>query len=128
MWVAAAITPTGICGRLLQAAIDSQWQPVVSPLLLAELDEVLTRDKFRRWLSEDDAHQFVADLKVIADEVEDPTAAPTERSADPDDDFLIALAELAQVEALISGDPHLLDLDLDPPVVTPAAFLHRLQG
>ena len=47
--VAAAITPRGICGRLLEAAIDGRWQLVTSPMLLAELEEVLSRDKFRRW-------------------------------------------------------------------------------
>jgi len=28
-----------MCGQLLQAAIDDQWKAVVSPLLLAELDD-----------------------------------------------------------------------------------------
>lgn len=127
MWVAAAITPGGVCGQLLQAAIGGRWQPVVSPLLLAELDEVLARPKFRRWLGADESQQFVADLKVLADEVDDPGTQPTERSVDPDDDFVVALAEVAHAEALVSGDPHLLDLDLDPQVVTPAAFLEWLR-
>jgi predicted nucleic acid-binding protein len=41
--VAAAITPRGICGRLLEAGIDRRWQLVASPMLLilAELEEVL---------------------------------------------------------------------------------------
>lgn len=128
VWVAAAITPSGVCGRILQAAIGGRWQPVVSPLLLAELDEVLARPKFRRWLSTDEAQQFVADLKVLADEVDDPGTEPTERSVDPDDDFVVALTEIAQAEALVSGDPHLLDLHIDPPVVTPAVFLEWLRA
>ena len=33
--VAAAITPRGLCGRLLEAAIDGRWQLVTSPMLLA---------------------------------------------------------------------------------------------
>jgi predicted nucleic acid-binding protein len=73
--VAAAITPRGFCGRLLEAAIDGRWQLVTSPMLLAllaELEEVLSRDKFRRWLSVDEAAQFVADIKVLADIVSDP--------------------------------------------------------
>jgi len=36
---------------------------------------------------------------------------------------------VADVAALISGDPHLTELvDLDPPVLAPAAFLERLEG
>jgi putative PIN family toxin of toxin-antitoxin system len=126
VWVPAAISPAGVCGRLLQAAIDGRWRAIVSPLLLAELDEVLARPKFRRWLTVDEAHQFVADLRVIADEVDDPTEEPVQRSADPDDDYLVALAGITHADALISGDPHLIHLDLDPPVTTPSAFLHRL--
>lgn len=65
--VAAAITPRGLCGRLLDAAIEGRWEPVVSPQLLAEFQSVLTRDKFRRWLSEDEASRFVADVAVLAE-------------------------------------------------------------
>lgn len=65
--VAAAITPHGLCGRLLAAAIEGRWQLVASPQLLAELATVLAREKFRRWLSEDEAARFVADVSVLAD-------------------------------------------------------------
>lgn len=43
-------TPTGLCGRILDAAIDGRWQMVASPQLMAELDTVFARDKFRRWM------------------------------------------------------------------------------
>src|SRR6266540_4071843 len=69
--VAAAITPRGSCGCLLEAAIDGRWQLVTSPLLVAELEEVLSRDKFRRWLSQGEAAQFVADIGFW------PTWSPT---------------------------------------------------
>lgn len=127
IWVAAAITPHGVCGRLLSAAIEGRWQPVISQLLVEELTVVLSRPKFRRWLTEEEAAQFVADLKVVADEVSDPPASATTVTADPGDEFLVALASTGGVAALVSGDPHLTELiDLDPPVLTPAAFLDRL--
>lgn len=126
--VAAAITPRGVCGRLLEAAIDGRWQLVASPLLMAELDEVLARGKFRRWLSEQEAVQFVADVRVLADVVADPGVSSAPETVDPKDEFLVALARVADVVALVSGDPHLTELvDLDPPVITPAAFMDRLQ-
>lgn len=80
--VAAAITPRGLCGRLLTAAIDGRWTLVVSPLLVAELEEVLGRDKFRRWLSHADAHRFVANVRVLADVAPDPPAACHRATAD----------------------------------------------
>ncbi len=101
---------------------------MVSPQLLAELDTVLARDKFRRWLSEDEANRFVADVSVLADVIPDPPEASTRATADPKDEFLVALARAApDIVALISGNPHLTVLvDLNPPVLTPATFLdHR---
>lgn len=125
--VAAAIAPRGLCGRLLGAAIDGRWQLVTSPVLMAELHEVLLRDKFRRWLSPDEATQFVSDLRVLADMVSDPPVRSTPETVDPKDEFLVALVRVADVVALISGDSHLTALvDLDPPVLTPATFMDRL--
>jgi len=105
--VAAATTPRGGCGRLLDAAIEGRWQLVLSPQLMAELAAVLRRDKFRRWLSVDEANRFVADLRLLADPVPDPPPPASRETADPEDEFLVALARAANAVALISGDPHL---------------------
>lgn len=121
--IAAVITPRGVCGQLLHAAIDGRWQPVVSPQLLAGLREVLARSTFRRWLTLDEARQFVRNVRDLAEGLPDPPPA-ARRSADPDDEYLLALAAVANVTALISGDRHLTELpNLNPPVLTPAAFL-----
>jgi putative PIN family toxin of toxin-antitoxin system len=125
--VAAAISPRGTCGRLLDAALEKRWTLVASPQLIAEFGEVLFREKFRSWLPEDEASRFVADIRTLADVVADPPDAGAAVTADPKDEFLVALAQAADVAALISGDPHLTNLkNLDPPVLTPAAFLHQL--
>lgn len=124
VWVAAAIAPGGVCGHLLALVIEGQWEPVVSPLLLQELADVLARQRFRRWLSVDDASRFVEDLIRIAESFNDPAVVSTLRTRDPNDEFLIVLAVAAHVEALVSGDFDLLDSeDVTVPVVSPAAFL-----
>lgn len=93
-----------------------------------ELSVVLAREKFRRWLTEDEASRFVAGVSAIADVLPDPPAPSRPVTADPKDEFLVALARVADVVALVSGDPHLTDLvNHDPPVLTPAAFLNRLR-
>ena len=127
--VAAAISPRGLCGRLLDAALDDRWQLVASPQLLAELSTVLAREKFRRWLTIDQASRFVDDVRALSDVLADPPASAQQVSADPKDEFLLALAKVADVAALVSGDAHLTDLaDPDPPVLTPAAFWQHLGG
>ena len=71
--------------------------------------------------------QFVADITVLADVVSDPPLGSRRETADPKDEFVVALLRAADVMGLISGDPHLTELvDLDPPVLTPAAFLNEL--
>ncbi len=50
-------------------------------------------------------------------------------TADPDDDYLVALARAAGADYLVSGDRHLLELtDPEPPVLTPREFLALLEG
>ena len=58
--------------------------------------------------------------------VEDPAPSPGPLSADPDDEYLIDLARAARVDALVTGDVHLLDLRETVPVVTPREFLASL--
>jgi predicted nucleic acid-binding protein len=49
-------------------------------------------------------------------------------TADPDDDYLVALAVAAGADALVSGDVHLTEL-VDAPVIvlTPRQVLERLE-
>ena len=95
----------------------------VSARLLEELDEVLCRDKFRRYVSLTTARKYVRRIRGDAVVVADPEGPPPLRSADPKDDYLIALAH-SQNAILVSGDKHLLDLSGGgAPILLPADFL-----
>jgi putative PIN family toxin of toxin-antitoxin system len=101
-------------------------QLIVSPRLLAELAGVLEREKFRRYVSLEEARQFVSEVTDLADAHADPEVAP-KATRDPDDDYLVALARAAGTEAIVSGDADLTDQsDLDPPVLTAREVLDRL--
>lgn len=114
---------------VIDAAFDGHWRLVVSPVLLAELDDVLRRDKFRRRVSLEEAEVYVAEVRRRADVVAGPPPPWAAVTRDPDDDYLVALARFANVDFLISGDVHLTELaDLVPPVRTPAEFLAMLQA
>ena len=99
---------------------------LVSPRLLDELADVLSRSKFRRWLTEEEADAFLSSIRLLAEPVADPDSV-LRVSPDPDDDYLVALGVAARADALVSGDRHLSGLILDPPVETSATFLSRLQ-
>ncbi len=125
--VSAARTPNGVCGQLLEAAIDGRWQPVMSMLLFKELEDVLARPAFRDVLGQRTVDRFLAGLLGIVEWVEDPDEPSVVLTRDPDDDYLLALAHSAEVDVLVSGDRDLTDLaGTDPPIETPAQFAQRL--
>lgn len=124
--VAAAITPRGVCGRLLQTVLDGRCVMVVCPMLLAELAEVLLRPKFRRYISLQQARRYVALIALLGEPQPDPELS-SGLTPDPDDDYLVALARAAGADCLVSGDPHLTGLaDARPPVLDPRTALDRL--
>ena len=66
---------------------------------------MLCRPKFRRYLSIEDAHLFVNTIRELAVIVDDPPEEDDPITGDPDDDFLVVLAEVAGADVLLSGDP-----------------------
>jgi uncharacterized protein len=126
VFVSALISPDGASAEIVQAWADERFDLVVSEALIFELDEVLTRPKFRRWISESDAAEFVAGLAAASELAMDPPD-PSPVAPDAADDYLIALARTAGADYLVSGDHHLTELvDPSPPVLTPRDFLSRL--
>jgi uncharacterized protein len=125
--ISASIAPRGIPKALLDAWTKRRFELIVSPELLAELEDVLSRERLRRWLTQEEVTAFVAKLRLGATLVDDPPTGRTPITADPDDDYLVALAQAARADYLVSGDRHLIELpDPDPPVLTPRQLLERL--
>ena len=120
--VSALITPTGRPAKLLVAAQTGSFDLIVSPLLLDELERVLRREKFRRYVDLEGVTAYLDLLRRDAQLATDPETQPPIRCKDPDDDYLIALAH-SQNAALVSGDSGLLELAEDIPVFSPTEFL-----
>jgi uncharacterized protein len=117
--VSAIITPAGPPAELLRAAREGRIDLVVSPRLLAELAGVLSREKFRAYLSLDEVGEYVEGLALLAETVADPREIPSV-SRGPADDYLLALAGAAAANAIVTGDGDLLALDVPAvPVLTP---------
>ena len=124
--VAAALSPRGAPAACMRAHADGRFELVVSKRLLAELESVLARPKFRRYLTLEQADRYVASLGREGRLVDDPGEIDAV-SPDPNDDYLIALARASRAHVLVSGDPHLTSLALpDVRVATPRDFLDRL--
>lgn len=121
--VSALISPAGASARLLLELRSGAFELVTSPQLLQELDEGLRREKFARYDTESEVEAYVDLLRRESILVDDPDPMLEPLSDDPDDEYLIALARAARVDALVSGDPHLLRLQGQIPVSTPRTFL-----
>jgi putative PIN family toxin of toxin-antitoxin system len=124
VWVSAVINPYGTPARVVEAVADGAVTAVVTQHLLDELAAVLIRPKFRRWISVADAIAFVESLGGHADLRDDP-GPPETGVRDPDDGYLVALAEAADA-VIVTGDDDLLAAGIEPAALTPAQLLLRL--
>jgi putative PIN family toxin of toxin-antitoxin system len=127
VWVSAAITRRpGPADTLLGLATDAEVVLLVSGHLLDELDDVLRRPKFRRYLSLEDAAAFVGALALLSTRVAD--ADVDDRwCRDPDDEYLVALAHEHDATFLVSGDKDLLAVERPGVLVrSPAAAVDAL--
>ena len=125
--VSAVISPTGAPAEVLDAWREGQFDAVVSPKLLDELEDVLLRPKFRVYASVDEVGTYVEALAAGAVAFDDP-AEPPRVTRDPGDDYLLALARAAQADAIVSGDKHLTQLaDVAVPVMSPRELLGTLE-
>ncbi len=121
--IAAVLSASGAPASLLRRWLDGEFELVVSPLLLAELARALAYPKIRARLPVADADALVELLTRTATVMNDHKA-PTRRSRDPGDDYLLALAEAAAA-VLVTGDRDLLDI-AGVPVRSPLALLDEL--
>lgn len=96
--------------RVLDAAREGTLDLFTSAILLAELEDVLSRDKFAKLItSVVTPHDLVLGYAALSSVVVPATIAPVILT-DPDDDAVLACAVAAQSEIIVSGDSHLLDL------------------
>lgn len=102
-----------------------------SPLLLAELEEVLARNKFMQRIANagsSPAHLIDGYLSLV--QVVKPLAVEAVVARDPDDDHVLACALAAQADVIVSGDKDLLDLCAyrGIPILTAALAMARVAG
>jgi putative PIN family toxin of toxin-antitoxin system len=101
----------GTPGRLIDAAEDHRIELASSAALLAELQGVLSREKFagqlaKRGVNVADVFDGYAALVTLVT----PAAMAPTIARDPADDQVLAAALAARADLIVSGDAHLLDL------------------
>ncbi len=116
--------------EVLEAARNGAVSLFTSAELLAELEEVLSREKFRERLRAaavqpaDLVNGFAALATVVR-----PAAIPPVVLRDPDDDAVVACAVAAPASVIVSGDDDLLTLKRyeEIEILRASEFLARIQ-
>ncbi|MDO9468068.1 MAG: putative toxin-antitoxin system toxin component, PIN family [Thiobacillus sp.] len=130
--VSGIISPGGPPRRLLDQARTQVFELCSSATLLAELLDVLAREKFTTRLAQAELtpQGIVADLRRLA-HMAAPQDVPRVVEQDADDDHVIACAVAGKADLIVSGDRHLHSLGgqyQGIPIVTPAEAVQRIQA
>lgn len=130
VFVSSLLVKEGLPAQVLNAWRERQYVLVISPALIAEIRDVLKYPRIRRKynLTNEDVEQLIALLEqdglLVPGDAEVTGAIPE----DPKDEMVLACALDGQVDLIVSGDRHLLDLGKYQgiPILTPREFLERL--
>lgn len=129
--VVSAFLWGGTPRQIFDVVIAGQCQLFTSGALLAELEDVLMREKFRsRFLSaQTSVIQLLAEYTRQVTVVHAIRISPT-ILADPDDDQVLACAVAAKADLIVSGDSDLLGLREYQaiPIVKPTDALLRISS
>lgn len=106
--VSGVLSAGGPPRRLLDGARTQIFEMCSSTVLLAELLDVLSREKFAARLAQADLTPLgiVSELRRMAYMVA-PDNVPRVIENDPDDDHVIACAVAAKAGLIVTGDKHL---------------------
>lgn len=101
---------------------------LLSSSVLVELNRVLSRERFRPYIEEEDTRRFIAALADQADLIEVNVAISACR--DPKDNKLLELAVSGRASHIVTGDSDLLVLDpfQSIRILSPSRFLELGEG
>jgi len=110
--------------KLQDAWLDNKLTVVISSYLLAEVENVLSRDKFSKYITPEDTTKFLELVKVL-NKVVIPQQ-PFPEFSDKKDSYLLAMLRDSDASVLITGDKKLLELEryADNLIISPQDFLN----
>lgn len=112
------------CLRIVRAMLlENRFTPVVTPEIIGEFDDVVSRPRIKRHIGEITPAIFKREYLLFAHMVH-----PHERVMicdDPDDNMLLECAQTADADYIVTGDDDLLRLKQfgTARIITPAEFV-----
>jgi putative PIN family toxin of toxin-antitoxin system len=125
----SGVIATGVPHELLLKGFNREYQIVVSVETLTEFRKTLHKYPERFQLSDHEIQQEIETIRYFAEFV-DPQEDITAVEADPDDDKFLEAAVAGDVDYVVSGDGHLLDLQSfrGIEIVEPRTFCEHLNA
>jgi putative PIN family toxin of toxin-antitoxin system len=125
--VAGIISPAGAPASLVRSWRLGEFDLIVCPMLIAELQRILDYPKLRRYLAKEQAARLLLAIENAALALPDPADVPPV-CRDPADDYLFALAR-SYADVLVSGDEDTLEAPHPGVrVLTPAGFAEIIRN
>lgn len=123
----SSVISTGIPHNVVVAGFNGEFQIVVSVATLTEFRETLLKYPDRFHMDEEEIQTEVETIRYFAEFVK-PEEDICGVEEDPDDDKFLEAAVAGDVDYVVSGDSHLLDLNTfrGIEIVTPRVFYTNL--
>ena len=121
-WISRLLLADSVAPRAVDKAL-SRFEVVVSEASVEELADVLSREKFDRYVSLQDREEFLRRLLQVTTMV--PELSEITDCRDPKDNRFLALALDSEGDCIVGGDDDLLALNpwRGIEIVSPGAFL-----
>lgn len=122
LWISRLLLPGGTAARAVNHGLS--WGiPLMSSETLGELADVLSREKFDRYVSREDRQGFLRLLGGVSRVI--PITQRIAACRDPKDDKFLDVALNGNARVILTGDQDLLELDPFHGIstVAPTAFL-----
>lgn len=100
--LSALINPHGLPAQLIDFWRGARFQLVTSRDQLLELGDVARRPQLRKYIVPARVGRFINDLRALAEVVS--RLPHIDRSRDPGDNFLLAMAQASGADYLVTGD------------------------
>lgn len=125
--ISSVIAEKGKPAVVFERIIKGDVINYTSKEIIEEIKEVINRPKIRKYISKQQSGEFIGMYKKVSITIK-PTVSIQEIEEDPDDDKFLECAIEADVDYIISGDPHLTNIEnyKEINIVTPKQFLEKV--
>jgi putative PIN family toxin of toxin-antitoxin system len=100
--VSALLAPAGKPAAIIRVWLDGKFTLLSCAAHVDELRATLQKPRIAERIKPHKAGRLVNQIKQLAQDV--GALPPVKRSSDPQDDFLLAMAEAGQADYLVTGD------------------------